>query len=267
MNLLKKEMKDYALVFLYWSLGILVMVGGGLGKYAGFTSSSSGSMNIEAILGGLPKIFLAIFGAVNVSYTHISGFYGIIYNWMVIMGAVFAVLLGTGILAKEERDKTAEFLMVKPISRAKIYTVKYGVAFIYQVLFVGVTYALSVGLLYKVSPHDLMSSELLYMMGALLLIMLSFMSLSFMLASLVKQAKQSSQIGLNIVMVSYLLSVMINMLEELNGLRFLVAFAWFPVSELVELNLNTTYVWVSTIVIVVSFVVGVVFYPKRDLMI
>jgi len=265
MNLLRKEIKDYALVFLYWSIGILVMVGGGLGKYAGF--SSSGSMNLDVILGGLPKIFLAIFGAVNVSYTNISGFYGIIYNWMVMMGAVFAVLLGTGILAKEERDKTAEFLMVKPISRRMIYLMKFLAALFYQVLFVGVTYALSVGLLYKVSPDDLMTKELMYMMGALLMIMVSFMSLSFMLASLIKQAKQSSQIGLNIVMVSYLLSVLLNMLEALSGLRFLVAFNWFPVSELVAFNFNPVYAWISILVSVVCFGLGLWFYPKRDLMI
>ena len=36
------------------------------------------------------------------------------------MATVHAAMLGADIISKEERDKTAEFLFVKPISRNKI---------------------------------------------------------------------------------------------------------------------------------------------------
>lgn len=262
MNLFLKELKDYALTFVFWSLGLLVMVGGGLGKYAGFTA---GDMNVSAIMGSLPKVFLAIFGVSNVPLDTIEGFYGIIYIYVLIMGAVYAVLLGSGILAKEERDKTAEFLMVKPIKRSKIFAIKYAVAVVYLVLYVLVTYAMSMGLLLKVSPENTMPLVLGRMMIAMALVMWVFLSLSMFLASVLNQAKQSSQIALIAVLGGYLLSVFIGLFDKLQGLRFIAPFNWFTTIDLIDSGLDLAYVFLC-IGLSIAFVVGAyVLYPKRDL--
>lgn len=262
MNLFFKELKDYALTFVFWSLGILVMVGGGLGKYAGF---NAGSGSMTEILKGLPKIFLAIFGAANVPLDTIEGFYGIIYVYVLIMGAVYAVLLGSGILAKEERDKTAEFLMVKPIKRSTIFLIKYAVSLVYLLLYIIVTYGMSVGLLLKVSPDNPMSRVLMDMMLGMGLIMWVFLSLSMFLASVLSQAKQSSQIALIAVLGGYILSVFLSLFENLEALRIVAIFNWFPTAEIIGSGLNVTYVWVSALISVLLIVAAFVLYPKRDL--
>lgn len=262
MNLILKELKDYALSFAYWSIGILVMVGGGLGKWAGF---NAGTMDMTSILNTLPKVFLAIFGAANVPLDTIEGFYGIIYLYVLIMGAVFAVLLGSGILAKEERDKTAEFLMVKPIKRTSIFILKFIVAFIYVVLYVLVTYGLSVGLLLKVSPDYPMSEVLIRMMEAMFLIMLVFLSLSMFLASVLGQAKQSSNLALIAVLGGYLLSVFLSLFDQLAFLRFLAPFNWFTTSDLILKGLDTNYVWISIGLTLIALFMALFAYPRRDL--
>lgn len=262
MNLFLKELKEYGLTFVYWSIGILVMVGGGLGKYAGF---NAGSMDMTSILKTFPKIFLAIFGAANIPLDTIEGFYGIIYLYVLIMGAVFAVLLGSGILAKEERDKTAEFLMVKPIQRTHIFLIKYVVATLYIFLYGLVTYGMSFGLLLKVSPDNLMSEVLMLMMMAMMLIMMLFLSLSMFLASVLGQAKQSSSIALMVVLGGYLLSVFLNLFDKIQYLRILAPFNWFTTTDLISKILDTHYVIVSVGLSLVFIVASLFAYPKRDL--
>ena len=115
MNLFLHEMKQYWKYLLFWSIGIVAMVGGGMGKFTALYDSSDTS--ITDVFNQLPKAFLAMFGMVNLEVTSLSGFYGVINFYLVIMGAIFAIILGAGILSKEERDKTAEFLMVKPVTR------------------------------------------------------------------------------------------------------------------------------------------------------
>ena len=46
------------------------------------------------------------------------------------MATIHAAMLGATIIAKEERDKTAEFLFVKPVSRSKIISFKLLVALV-----------------------------------------------------------------------------------------------------------------------------------------
>ena len=53
-----------------------------------------------------------------------SGFYGIMFLYMAVMAAVHAVILGAGVIAEEERDKTSEFLYAKPVSRSRALTGK-----------------------------------------------------------------------------------------------------------------------------------------------
>lgn len=56
-------------------------------------------------------------------------------------------MLGSGIISKEERDKTAEFLLVKPVSRAHIMTAKLLAALTLLAVFFLVTYASAYGIL------------------------------------------------------------------------------------------------------------------------
>ncbi|MFL6561849.1 MAG: ABC transporter permease subunit [Bacillus sp. (in: firmicutes)] len=59
----------------------------------------------------------------------ISGYYSLLYIYLLLMATIHATMLGASIIAKEERGKKAEFLFVKPVSRNGIITAKLLVAF------------------------------------------------------------------------------------------------------------------------------------------
>ena len=64
-----------------------------------------------------------------------DGYFGLLYLYLVIMASIHAAMLGAAIISKEERDKTAEFLFVKPISRATIISAKLGASIVIVVIF------------------------------------------------------------------------------------------------------------------------------------
>ncbi len=265
MNLYLQEIKSYLKTMLFWILGIVFMVGAGIGKYEAF--SSGGNMDIGQLIETLPKAFLAIFGLARIPIDSFGGFYGMIYAYVTIMGAVFAIMIGSGILAKEERDKTAEFLMVKPISRMKILLVKLLAATTLMLVFVAVTWGTSAAIINTVSPTDTISAELAYMMIAMFLIMMFYLSISFFMAAFLKDAKKSSQLSLTVMLTSYMLGVIMGIIDNTDFLRILVPFQYFRVTELLDLNLNMFYLAFTIVVSLIAIAASAYYYPKRDLMI
>lgn len=264
MNLYLRELRSYLKTMIFWILGVIFMVSAGIGKYEAFATSPD--FNISKIMESLPKAFMAIFGVAGIPIDSFGGFYGMIYAYIMIMGAVFAVMIGSGILAKEERDKTAEFLMVKPISRLKILLIKLAAALTLVLIFVGVTYGTSVAIIQTVNPQDTIDQELRLMMGAMFLVMLLYLCLSFFFAAFLKEAKRSSQLALILMLSSYMVSVVMGIVDNLDFLRILVPFQYFRVAELLELKLDPFFLVLTLGASLAAIILSALFYPKRDMM-
>lgn len=73
----------------------------------------------------MPKSLLAAFGMEKISVTNLMGYYATKqYPTITLFGSIYAVILASGMLSKEENDKTIEFLLSKPVERAEIVTAK-----------------------------------------------------------------------------------------------------------------------------------------------
>ena len=82
---------------------------------------------IEEISGAFASMgsFSTAFGMDKLNFGSLIGFYTIeCGNILGLGGAFYASLCAVNILAKEERDKTAEFLLTHPVNRVRIITEK-----------------------------------------------------------------------------------------------------------------------------------------------
>ena len=69
--------------------------------------------------------FSSAFGMDQLSFGEFNGYFGIeCGNVLGIGGAIFAAIIAVTSLAKEEKDRTAEFLLTHPIKRTRILTSK-----------------------------------------------------------------------------------------------------------------------------------------------
>lgn len=264
MNLFLHEMKQYWKYLLFWGIGIVAMVGGGMGKFTALYDT--GDTSITDVFNQLPKAFLAMFGMVNLEVTSLSGFYGVINFYLVIMGAIFAIILGAGILAKEERDKTVEFLLVKPVTRSWVLSQKLTAGLIYIFAFVGIDYLVSVAIIAKVAPNENIATELFLMMLGLILVMLAFYCLSFGLSGALKNNTKASMIMISVMGASYIGTVMYDMIENSEWIRPVLIFKYFPNDEVIRtLTLDPMYVGLIIVWIIVGLALAFVRFPRRDL--
>ncbi|CAM4442884.1 ABC-type transport system involved in multi-copper enzyme maturation permease subunit [Paenibacillus endophyticus] len=117
MNVFWIEMKAYSKSLIFWSIGILFLIASSMGKYAGLSSSGQ---SMSDLMAGMPTSLQALMGIGTLDLSKASGYYGVLFVYLVLMGTIHATMIGANIIAKEERDKTAEFLFVRPVSRNKV---------------------------------------------------------------------------------------------------------------------------------------------------
>ena len=121
MTLIKHELRQGRISFLIWtaSVGFLLAV------CVFLFPEMEGQMEDVGDVFSSMGAFSGAFGMDRLNFGTLLGFYAIeCGNVLGLGGAFFAALCGAGILSKEEKDRTAEFLLTHPVSRARIVTEK-----------------------------------------------------------------------------------------------------------------------------------------------
>lgn len=263
MNLFWQEMKANRKALIIWCLGIMYMVIAGMAKYSAYRSSGG---SINELMGQMPKSLQAIFGMGSLDLATATGFYGMLFTYLLLMAAIHALLLGANIIAKEERDKTTEFLMVKPISRVRIITIKLAAALVNTIIFNLVTLILSVTMVnrYLKAGESLQSVYLL--LAGMFLVQLLFMVLGTGIAAVGKHPKRAGSFGTALLLIMYILSIAIDLNQKIAPLKYLTPFKYFEAkSVLADGSLPPVFIGESLVIIVVLVSVTYIFYQKRDL--
>lgn len=263
MNIFIVEMKAHRKGLIIWAFGIIFMVGAGMAKFVGLSSSGQ-SMN--ELLAQMPKSMLAIMGIGTLDLSKASGYYGVLFLYLVLMATVHAAMLGADIISKEERDKTAEFLMVKPISRNKIITSKLLAALLNILIFNIITLVSSIVIVGKYSKGEAVSADIVILMLGMFILQLIFMLIGTAIASACKNPKTATSISTAVLLITFILSIAIDINSKLENLKYFTPFKYYEAKNLM-LNggLQWSFVILSMIIISVMLCITYTFYKKRDL--
>ena len=125
-NLFLKEMRRNASSLMIWMIVITFLIVLTMSVYRTFMDNQS---KIVGMLSLIPKGALQFKGISNFNdLLSVLGFYSvnnIIY--MMVLGSIFAIVLSSNILLKEEYNKTAEYLLTRPVNRSEIFFSKLAV--------------------------------------------------------------------------------------------------------------------------------------------
>ena len=121
MTLVKHELIRGRLPFLIWTGGIGLLLAVCLFLYPEMKGQMAGIQDMFSSMGALT----AAFGMDRLNFGSLKGYYAIeCGNVLGLGGAFFAALSGAAMLAKEEQDRSAEFLLTHPVSRRRILAEK-----------------------------------------------------------------------------------------------------------------------------------------------
>lgn len=263
MNVYLREMKAHRVGLVWWCLGMIALVASGMAKYAAYETAGQ---SITAIFETLPKAVLVVFGMQGFDLTKASGFFGVLFLYIAVMGAIHAALLGASLISKEERDRTSEFLYTKPISRGTALTAKLLAGLTNVVIFNIATSVSSVYFVDYFSKGESVGNEIILLMVGFLFLQLIFFSMSALVAGVVRKPKAAPSIATSIMFTLFLLAYLVNMSEKLDFLKYLTPFKYFDaLALLTDGKLDPLYVGMSVLIVALSVFGTYYFYGARDL--
>jgi ABC-2 type transport system permease protein len=264
MNIFLKELKSHRKSLIFWSIGVFLMVASGMAKYAAYSSSGQ---SINDLVADLPKSLKAVMGFSALDLSKISGYYGILFIYLLLMATIHAAMLGATIIAKEERDKTSEFLFVKPVSRNTIITAKLLAASTNIVIFNLVTFVSLIILIGKYnSDGEAVNVDIAITMVGMFILQVLFMFIGSALAAVKRKPKTAASLATGILLLTYMLSIAIDLNEHIEGLKYFTPFKYFEAKNIMYGGgIEAIFVVISVVLIAALSIVTYVFYKKRDL--
>ena len=262
MNIFIRELKANLKSLVIWSVIVTVLIIMAITKFTAF----AGDPEMLKILDSLPPAMLEVFSMQAFNLTTLSGFYGVMFIYFGLMGAIASAMWGSDIISKEERDKTVEFSLVLPVSRTRVITAKALAALVNCIAFVLIIWAVSMVAVQSFNPDQAFFSYLSLQMRALFVIELIFLALGLLLGCAMKQYKRSASTAVAIILATYFMSIVSGMQEKLDFLKWFTPFKYFDAAALFRTGrMDGTYLLISAAIIVVSVVLAYWTYNKRDL--
>lgn len=264
MNIFLKELRSYRKSLIFWSIGVFLMVASGMAKYEAYSSSGQ---SINDLIADLPKSMKAVMGFGVVDLSKIGGYYSLLYIYLLLMATIHAAMLGAAIIAKEERDKTAEFLFVKPVSRTTIITAKLLAAFTNVVIFNLVTWVSLVILVGKYnSTGEAVNGDIALTMVGMFISQVLFMVIGSALAAVKKKPKTAPSLATGVLLLTYMLSIAVDLNENIESLKYVTPFKYFDAKNVMfGGGIETIFIVISVSLIAALLWVTFTFYKNRDL--
>lgn len=262
MNLFLRELKAHRTHLIVWSLVMIAFMFLSMGKYAALSGDAAAS---QQLVQALPSTLQAVFGMTGLDLTTVQGYYGICFIFIAVMLAIHAGMLGADLISKEERDKTAEFLYVKPRERAYLLTIKLVAGVLVMIAIFIVTTLATYGSIAMVNNGSVPISDLVTFSLALLLIQALFYSTGVFFAAILTHPKQATMYVSIVVFVCYIADVLQGLSDQFSWFKQVTPFGYFNARDiLADAHLNLGYVAITASVTAILLVIAYMGYTRRD---
>lgn len=262
MNIYFHELKAYRNSTLIWSIALVALV---LLFMSMFPSISRDVEVFKKMLEGFPEAVTKAIGLEIESFGSILGFYSYIFLYLTLCGAIQAMNIGTSIVSKEVRDKTADFLLTKPVSRSKIVTSKL-LAALTTLVFTNALFLVAASLIVSQVKIEAYSMKIFFMISiTLLFVQLIFLALGFLISVIFPKIKSVLTVSLGTVFTFFI----IGMLTATTGdesKRYLSPFQYFDTGYIIKnSSFETPFLLAGGSIIIVSIVASYVIYTMKDI--
>ena len=173
--------------------------------------------------------------------------------------------LGLSIISKEASDKTADFLLTKPVTRKQIITAKL-FAILTSIIITNISYVLaSITMASIVSTSSFDMTIFIMISITMFFIQLMFMSLGILISVILPKIRSVISISLSTVFSLYILSMFYSVVGG-NGLRYLTPFQYYDTSYIIKnASYETSFIIIAIIFIAFSIGMSYFIYSKKDI--
>lgn len=260
MTILKHELKQNRTSFWVWTAVISFMIGVCVFIYPEMKGEMESISDVFADMGS----FSAAFGMDQINFGTLLGYYAIeCGNVLGLGGAFFAAICGAGILAKEEKEHTAEFLLTHPVSRKKVITQKLISVMLQVVILNVIVFAVVIAGMVAIG-ETISWEEMLLLHAAYLLLQIELAGICFGISAFLRRG--SVGIGLGVAVTMYFLNLISNITESAEFLKYITPFGYANGTEIVKaVTLDAKLILLGMAYAIAGIVLAYLKYTKKDI--
>ncbi len=261
MNIFRYELKAYRPSILIWacSMALLAILYIFLFKGLGNDIES-----FKAFLNNMPDAIKTSFNILIDSIATLEGFYSFVFSFVLLCGAIQAMNLGTAIVSKEVREKTADFLLTKPVSRIAIMTSKLLAAItalaLTNIIYLGLTMTAAAVVVerFDVKIFFLISLTMFF-------VQLMFMALGILISVMARKIKSVISVSLSTVFAFYIIGSLGSFLGE-EKVRYFSPFRYFEPAYIIQYGAyETSFAIIAVIFIMAAIAASYLIYLRKDI--
>jgi ABC-2 type transport system permease protein len=219
----------------------------------------------KKVLESLPPAVKAAFGISLNNFFTIFGFFGYLFTYILLAGAIQAMNLGVGAISREDSGKTADFLLTKPVSRAQVVTAKL-LAATCLLLFTSAAFSLAAFLTATaVSKNAFDTQTFLLITASLFLVQLFFLSFGALLSVAIPKIKSVIAVSLPSVFVFFVIGTLGAIIGEGNA-RYFTPFKFYDINYIVaHRGYEMKFVLIEAAFMAVTLAATYIIYIKKDI--
>ncbi len=260
MTLIKHELKQGRTALVIWTASIAFLMVICILMFPEMKGEMDGVSDMFASMGS----FTEAFGMDRINFGTLLGFYAVeCGNILGLGGAFFASLIAITVLAKEEKERTAEFLLTHPVSRVRIVTEKLTAVLIQIVLINAVIWALSAASI-AIIGEEIPWKELNLMHLSYFLLQIELAGICFGLSAFLRRGGLG--IGLGLATVMYFLNIVANISDSAEFLKYITPFGYTEGADIVANgSLDTAMVLLGMAYTAIGIAAAYWKYCKKDI--
>lgn len=260
MTLVRHELRQGKRSFLIWTVAISFLLVICVFLFPDMKQQMDGVDDLFSSMGS----FTAAFGMDRLNFGTFTGFYGIeCGNILGLGGAFYASLCAVGILSKEERDRTAEYLLTHPVSRTRIITEKLIAVLVEIAAMNMIVYAISAGSVVIIG-ETVLWKEINLLHFAYFLLQVELAGICFGISAFMRRGSVGA--GLGIAVIMYFLNLVANISESARFLKYITPFAYAESADILsDGSLETGKVAVGMLAGAAGITAAYLKYTKKDI--
>ena len=260
MTLVKHELKQGKMSLIVWAASIIFLMVICVLLFPEMKGEMDSVGDMFASMGS----FTQAFGMDRISFGSLLGFYAVECGNILGLGsAFFAAFCAVTMLAKEEKDHTAEFLLTHPVSRVRVITEKLA-AVMLQITLLNLTVLAASLISIACIGEEIPWKELLLLHLAYYILQVELAGICFGVSAFLRRG--SIGIGLGIATMMYFLNLISNITEEAEFLKYFTPFAYAEGTDIVtDVTLDGGLVALGLACGVLGIVAAYWKYCKKDI--
>ncbi|MCL6571974.1 MAG: ABC transporter permease [Bacillus sp. (in: Bacteria)] len=262
MNIFLHELKAYRKSTFIWSVSLVMIIVLFMSFYPSFAKDTE---EFTKIMAGYPEAIRNAIGVNLGNFFTILGFYCFPLSFITLCGSIQAMNLGTSILSKEVREKTADFLLTKPVTRSTVLTSKL-LAALASIVITNIVYlSASSFMAFQVNTEEFSFKLFIMLSLTMFFIQLIFLALGIIISVSVRKIKSVLTISLATVFAFYFLGMFSSTTGE-EAKRYISPFKYFDTAYIIKhASYEATFLIVGAVVIILAIVSSYFVYAKKDI--